>query len=409
MAERNPFDPRLIASLIAAGITAFILFFVLMAYAPEMRGAGRDGRGHALSVSAIGFHGIVELLRLTGGRERLIRDEADLDTEDLVVFALEPRFDIRMLNRKSPGPDDKLKALLDRRRGKATLLVLPKWSVMRHPSKSGWVRSSGMQESAMAEYLLRSVGTVSVHQGRSPVRTIRGRSVMDGVDVPMPRQVQAISGQGIEPLLATPGGRSILARHGDGPLYILADPDLLNNQAMKDPARAKAALAMLAALNATGSRQIAFDLTMNGFVKKPSALKLAFEPPFLPLTVAIFVAALLAGLHGAFRFGPAADEGRAIAFGKAALVENSAGLFRMAGREHRTGGAYAELVREEAARISGAGNLRGDELDAYLDRFSKPDEKPFSALAAEAGDAPDRNHLVSAARALFLWKKDLIQ
>jgi hypothetical protein len=379
-----------------------------MAYAPEMRG-GRDGRGHALSVSAIGFHGVVEMLRLTGGRERLIRDQADLDTEDLVVVALEPRFDFRLLKKDGAAPDDRLASLIERRRGKATLLVLPKWSVMPDPKKSGWVRSSGMHASALSEYLLRSLGSLSVHQGDTELRVTRGSGVMGGVDVPLPSEVQAISGKGIQPLLATPGGRSILARRGEGPLYILADPDLLNNQAMKDPVRAKAALNMLAALNPTESEKVAFDLTLNGFGKKPSALKLAFEPPFLALTVAIFVAALLAGLHGAFRFGPAAEEGRAIAFGKAALVENSAGLFRMAGREHRTGGAYAELIREEAARVSGAPNLRGEELDAYLDRFSKPDERPFSALAAEAGDAPDRNHLVSAARALFLWKKDLIQ
>jgi hypothetical protein len=408
MAERNPFDPRLIVSLIAAGITAFILFFVLMAYAPEMR-AGRDGRGHALSISAIGFHGVVELLRLTGGHDRLIRDERDLDTEDLVVVALEPRFDMRLITNPDSAPDDRLAGLIERRQGKATLLVLPKWSVMPDPKKSGWVRSRGMHEPAMAAYLLRSMKGVKVYQGGSPLRAARGRDVMDGVDMPLPRQVQAISGDGIEPLLATPGGRSILARYKQGSLYILADPDLLNNQAMKDPARAKAALAMLSALNSAGAKSVAFDLTLNGFGKKPNALKLAFEPPFLPLTVAIFVAALLAGLHGAFRFGPAAEEGRAIAFGKAALVENSAGLFRIAGREHRTGGAYAELIREEAARISGAPALRGEELDAYLDRFSAPDQVPFSALAAEAGDAADRNHLVSAARALFLWKKDLIQ
>ena len=408
MSERNPFDPRLVVSLIAAGITAFILFFVLMAYAPEMR-AGRDGRGHALSVSAIGFHGVVELLRGTGRRERLIRDQADLDTGDLVVVALEPRFDLRLIKNKNAAPDDRLAGLLERRRGKPTLLVLPKWSVMSDPKKSGWVRSNGMQDPEVGRYLLRSVGGVQVHQGGTDARVANGRDAMAGIAMPLPRRVQVISGKDIEPLLATPGGRSILARHGDGPLYILADPDLLNNQAMRDPARAKAALAMLSALNSTDAESVAFDLTLNGFGKKPSALKLAFEPPFLALTVAIFFAALLAGLHGAFRFGPAAEEGRAIAFGKAALVENSAGLFRIAGREHRTGGAYAELIREEAARVSGAPALRGEELDAYLDRFSKPDEKPFSALAAEAGDAADRNHLVSAARALFQWKKDLIQ
>ncbi len=408
MAERNPFDLRLIVPLIAAGVVAFVLFFVLMAYAPEMR-AGRDGRGHALSVSAIGFHGIVELLRLTGGHERLIRDEAELDTEDLVVVALEPSFDLRILTEQKAEPDDRVAELIERRQGKATLLILPKWWVVADPKKRGWVRSRGMIEPGMGAHLLRSIEGLKVHQEKAPSRTVPGRSVMEGVEVPLPSTVQAISGDGIEPLLAASGGRSVLARYDNGPLYILADPDLLDNQAMKDPARARAALAMLEALNSTGAESVAFDLTLNGFGKKPSALKLAFEPPFLALTVAIFVAALLAGLHGAFRFGPAAEEERAIAFGKAALVENAAGLFRIAGREHRTGGAYAELIREEAARISGAPALRGEELDAYLDRFSAPDQTAFSALAAEAGDSADRNHLVSAARALFLWKKDLIQ
>jgi hypothetical protein len=408
MAERNPFDPRLILSLIAAGITAFILFFVLMAYAPEMR-AGRDGRGHALSVSAIGFHGIVELLRLTGGHDRLIRDQADLDTEDLVVVALEPRFDLRLPGDRSAAPDDPLANFLQRRQVKATLLVLPKWSVRPDPGKSGWVRSLGMHEPQMVENLLRSIEGLKIHQSEAPSRVAHGLGVMTGVDVPLPARIQSLSGDGIEPLVEAPGGGAVLARSGKGSLFILADPDLLNNQAMKDPARARAALAMLAALNSTGAEGVAFDLTLNGFGKKPNALKLAFEPPFLPLTISIFVAALLAGLHGAFRFGPAAEEGRAIAFGKAALVENSAGLFRIAGREHRTGGAYAELIREEAARISGAPALRGQDLDAYLDRFSAPDQIPFSTLAAEAGEAADRNHLVSAARALFLWKKDLIQ
>ncbi len=408
MAERNPFDPRLIVWLIAAGITAFILFFVLMAYAPDAR-SGRDGRGHALSVSAIGFHGIVELLRLTGGHDRLIRDPNELDTEDLVVVALEQRFDLRLLEDGPERPDDPLAGLLERRRGRATLLVLPKWSVVPDDKKSGWVRSTGMQNREGLRHLLRSVGDVAIHQGDTTLRVASGRDIMGGVEMPLPHRVQAISGKGVQPLLATPGGRSILARYDKRPLYILADPDLLNNQAMKEPARARAAVAMLAALNSTGAETVAFDLTLNGFGKKPNALKLAFEPPFLPLTVAIFVAALLAGLHGAFRFGPAAEEGRAIAFGKAALVENAAGLFRIAGREHRTGGAYAELIREEAARVSGAPALRGEELDAYLDRFSAPGQKPFSALAAEAGDAADRNHLVSAARALFQWKKDLIQ
>jgi hypothetical protein len=139
-------------------------------------------------------------------------------------------------------------------------------------------------------------------------------------------------------------------------------------------------------------------------------LKLAFEPPFLPLTLALLLAAILAGLHGAFRFGPETEPGRAIAFGKAALVENSASLFRIARREHRAAPAYADLIRERAARETGADSaLHGPELDSYLDRLSAPDGPRFSTLAAQASEARTRSDLLETARALTQWKKDLIQ
>ena len=135
-----------------------------------------------------------------------------------------------------------------------------------------------------------------------------------------------------------------------------------------------------------------------------------FEPPFLAMTVALLVAALLAGLYGVGRFGPARRPVRAIPFGKAALVENSAGLVRQAGREVRLGGTYADLVRDEAARAGAApSHLQGEALEAYLDRFAKPGETPFRPLAAAVRDAGDRAGLLAAARALFAWKKDMIR
>src|SRR6185436_15439404 len=65
----------------------------------------------------------------------------------------------------------------------------------------------------------------------------------------------------------------------------------------------------------------------------PGLLRLVLEPPFLAMTLALLVAALLAGFHGAIRFGQPRREERTIALGKAALVENSAGLIRLARRE----------------------------------------------------------------------------
>ena len=91
-------------------------------------------------------------------------------------------------------------------------------------------------------------------------------------------------------------------------------------------------------------------------------------------------------------------------------MENSAGLIQLARREHRAGGAYADLIREAAVQATGAPpSLRGADLDAYLDRLSPPDAPKFSALAERAKHAADRHELVSAARALFAWKKEYAQ
>ena len=128
------------------------------------------------------------------------------------------------------------------------------------------------------------------------------------------------------------------------------------------------------------------------------------------MTLALLVAALLAGLHGAVRFGRPRREERAIALGKAALVENSAGLIKLARREAALGAAYADFVRQDTARAVGAPPaLSGEALDAYLDRLSKDDGPKFSQLANDVVWARDRHELVAAARALFSWKKDIIR
>jgi hypothetical protein len=137
-------------------------------------------------------------------------------------------------------------------------------------------------------------------------------------------------------------------------------------------------------------------------------LRTALEPPFLAMTLALLFAAILAGLHGAFRFGPAQEEERAIAFGKAALVENSAGLIRLAKREANLGGAYADVIRQETARAANAPSwLQGEALDQYLDRMNREGDN-FSTLAERLALARDRTSLMRAARALFQWKKDML-
>ena len=403
MSAANPFNPRLVFGLIGAGVLAFAALLLLLAFGGNAgRSGSRDGRAHALSVSAVGFKGLVDLVGAFRETSH-IEEQEDFGVEELVVVALEP------LSR----PAD-LARLLAQRHGKATMIILPKWLTVADPARRGWVRALGPGAGSGAGRILGTDIRLGIARGPGARGPAFGQDILQGLKMPVPQDPQVVSGKELTPLVSLPGGGALVARLGDQPHYLVADPDLLNNHGLRTPEAARAALALVDALNATDAESVNFDLSVNGLAagrrERPSLLRTAFEPPFLAMTLALAAAALLAGLHGAVRFGQPRREERAIALGKAALVENSAGLIRLARREARLGAAYADVVRHEAARTAAAPAwLAGEALDSYLDRLSRADSPAFSALAARLAGARDRHELVAAARALFSWKKDIIR
>ncbi len=200
-------------------------------------------------------------------------------------------------------------------------------------------------------------------------------------------------------------GRAVLAQVGSQPLYVLTDPDLISNRGMADRGQAAAALAMLDFLNATGAKSIVFDVTLNGLGQTRSPLRLMFDPPFLAATLAIAAALLLAGLQAISSFGAPRRPERAIAFGKAALIDNSAALVRQARREAGLGGRYAEMIRDKAVTVFAVpARLRDGAVTDYLDKLDG--RASFSALASAAAEARTREELLAAAQALHRWQEE---
>ena len=398
-AAANPFNPRLVIGLIFAGIASFTALLLLLAYGGNIAPPRSGGRADALSVSATGFKGLSTLVQ---NFREVHLDETDAEWADHLLI-------VTLGVHNNPG---QVRSLLERRANAPTVLVLPKWVTRPNPRRPGWVTVLFPGLGTAGEQLLGNGTRVSLLSGRPPAR-VQGQELLDGVSIPVPANPQLIRGDILTPLAALPGGGALVARVGDQPHYVIADPDLLNNHGIADPARARAALMMIERMN-EGGESVDFDLTMSGpttatGTDAPSMLRLAFEPPFLAMTLALVIAALLAGYYGAHRFGPVRREERAIAFGKAALVENSAGLIRLAGREARLGGAYAEVVRQEVARRTSAPAwLQGEKLDAYLDKFGKGAQPRFTELAERLQYADDRHDLMTAARSLHQWKKDSI-
>lgn len=371
----SPFAARTIGIIVAVAVLGFAAFLLLSAYAPDLR-PGRDGGGHALSTSAVGFKGVVDLARGTGARVTLIRDER------------ERRF-LRTLV-ATPGPDTSQKAMrefLAARGMRPTLIVLRKWRVQRQPANPAWVEQLGLLPEAEVMAPLRGIVTFNL------CRT---------------GEAQAMCGPHVRPILTNPDGRAFLARIDGSAVWVLSDPDMIDNRALATLEGARKAASILRVM--APARDLAFDLTLNGFGRQPNLLKLAFEPPFLALTLCVLAAVALALMHATVRFGVPERDARALAFGKRALAENIAALLRLARRSHRTGAAYAMLVAEAAGRATGA-RLTGIALTRFLDGLGSDGRGSgprYSDLAREAAEARNEAALLAAARKLHRWKETIL-
>lgn len=388
--DEGPFRRQLMLLVTGLGVIAFIATLLLGAYSPDLR-SGKNGGGHALSNAAIGFSGLVRLAEATGRNPRVIRKAFQLGGEELAVIT-------------PPNGSAGLSKVLAARGPRSTLIVLPKWRTQRKDFPSGWVSVDGLMPPLVVENMLSPAFEISVRRRTTKRLSLHSASevVPSGGQFREVSLLQTVAGRKITPLIVDSRGGVVLGKVGNGNLYLLADPDLFNNHGLADQAQAAAALALLDDLNSTGAKGILFDVTTNGFGVSRSPLRLAFDPPFLAVTAVIFAALLLAGWQALVRFGTPTLPTRSIAFGKAALIENSAAIIRKARREVRLGTRYAGLARERAATVFRLPpTLQAQEVDAALDRL-RPDQ-PFSALAKAVADARGRSQLAGAARAMNRW------
>ncbi|MDR3508133.1 MAG: hypothetical protein P4L64_09580 [Caulobacteraceae bacterium] len=397
--ETPTFSPIIVAWLVVAGVFAFCAFVVLSAFAPDLEG-GLDGAPHALSRSAVGYAGLVRLLKAEGEIALISRREPARGEAPPALTVVTPSV-------ASDG--DALKTRIAQGR---VLIILPKWAVTPDPANPGWVRPFGLYKDDQIRLLLKAaLGTVRTAQrpDRGAVRLAGDSAPAAGmVTGPIDHLQTIVAAENLDPILSDPRGGVVLAATDDHRIYVLSDPDLLNTQGLKSLANARVASALIRGLkvNAGG---LVFDVTVNGYNSPPSLLKLAFQPPFVGATLCLFAAALLMGLHGANRFGAPRRVGRAIALGKLALADNSAALIRLARREHRMAPRYLDLTREAVIKALGIGRLSSAEADAVLDRIAEQigAKDRIADLTKTAAAAKTPADAVAVARDLHHWRLEM--
>jgi hypothetical protein len=396
----NPFNARTILLAIMAGVLAFAGFLVLTAYAPEWR-TRMDGGAHAYSKSAIGFAGLRQLAEKSGRPVELETEKSHIFQTGFVLVPLD-----MSISPEALSEFDRVRRDVE---GAATLYVLPKWYVSPDPARPNWVRNRGLIEGKYLKEMVETLKSVSVADAEKPAAILRGEpdTAFTNLTIKPPANLRILAG-GIDPVLTDENGQVVMGRidHESGAItYILADPDLLNNQGIKTKENAAAALAIIDAMRADSEDTVAFDMTLASGGDKRNLLRLMFEPPFLAFTLVLAIAGILIGIHAIGRFGPAQQVARPLAFGKRALVDSAAILIARAKRENALGERYVATVRDTTAAALGASPRGAEALEAWLDTLPGG----FAARATAVREAKDAVTLREAAAKLHQWKKDLVR
>ncbi|MGL3822064.1 DUF4350 domain-containing protein [Sphingopyxis sp. R3-92] len=399
------FNPRLIGGVVVIGIVAFIALWALIALGPQLS-SGNDGGGHALSKAAPGYAGIVDLLERAGADVELRRQVETTQYEDY-----EPIIVLTPTERTRP---EEMKELIEAQGSAPVLIILPKWIAGRIPgeaAKPGWV--SGGVANPPPTRLLPSEYFGEVRIARAPQGGGTARGLVAGreLTLALPAQLHTVAGDELDTLIAGPGDTAVLARTSNRDLYILSDPDLVNNLAFSSRDKARAAAMLIDAVAEDADADgLAFDLTLNGFGGGRSLLRFAFVPPFIGITLCLIAAGLLALWQAWIRFGPSLKPQRAIPVSKAALIANSADLIRQARRELDGADAFVHSQRIAIARrLHAPAGLDTAATDAWIDKHLPPDGDLFSSLARRLPLARNTHEFLADAQALHAIRKDLLR
>lgn len=424
----SPFSPRATLVLIVFGALVFVALLYMIG-SGATGGSTNDGGGHAGGKGLNGYAAFAGFIEKRGYAVRRVRDPAALDDPGLLVLTPPAMADGAEID----------KIVQARRTVGPTMVITPKWVSAALPSatpgaKRGWVALAGTASPEWKGFLDDVGVRIGPMDGGKAARWFGA-----GIEGPLaaPAKVQAGNGNRLVPLVAgRKDGRTLAAYVADGgsyaglegialqhpprgededlyPIVLVFEPDLLDNYGMASEANARLAERLVQAATVSSDRAVNFDLTLNGYSRTPNLLTLAFTPPFLAATLCLLLAAVVVGWRAFLRFGPPRAGGRAIAFGKRALVANAAGLIRRSRRLHLITTPYAARARERLVQALALPRLADvAATEAAIDRAlaaREPAATPFSVIAARLRSAHSPHDIMKAAQELHALERTLIR
>jgi len=419
------FSRRAAGWIIGIALGSLVLGALLSAFGQSLGGGKPDSRANSFSHSAVGHRALVELLREMGlgvVSRRHLREGVPGPHRPLVLA--EPAAD-------SPAA---VRRLLGLRQEAATkqaplVLVLPKWSTEPDPRTPGWIGRVELRPLPEIQRLPGELGIAGLaalkieRRGHGTVRECRARlggtAATYQISLAGPAQLLTPA-PGLDPVVVC-GGGLLVARVSAAPvLFLITDPDLLANHGLGKAGHAALVYDLL--VRGLEARGVLFDETVHGLARPSGLLAEALR---FPLVLAVLQALVLAAVvlwAGMGRFGKPRPVRRESGEGTETLIDNTAQLLSVAGREQAAHAAaslkryYRQTVRTVAAACFLPPDLAEEELLLRLQSIgqSRGSRLQIRGLARRieptgAAGPVSAERAVRLARALHRWRRDMIQ
>jgi hypothetical protein len=391
--------PRVMAAWVAAVI---ILVVGTIALAIFGGGSTESVGPSAFSRSAIGYAGIADIMHRLGARVIKNRKDdavASLDPTGVLVVA-EP------LN----APAQRMSTLMN---AHTVLLILPKWSGQQDPKHRGWVSEAR----EVSENMVRSATQIgNVEVVRVPKVTAWSRNELGRVPVISRGGVQLIKSNRLRPVIGTEQGMLVGELcTGGRRLWILADPDPLQNHGLADPDNAVFAVALINSLRGADGN-VVFDEVVHGLEEKASSpFRMLFEFPFVLATIQAVMAVALLLWATMRRFGAPLAPPAELKSGKRSLIEATANLLDFGRHRPVVIQRYVhEIIQDVARQLHAPAGLSEPALIAWLRCTGRARDAQIDcgAVVSRTDElvATGRGagtQLATLARDIFRWKREV--
>jgi hypothetical protein len=190
-------------------------------------------------------------------------------------------------------------------------------------------------------------------------------------------------------------------------MYVLSDPDVLNNHGLREPANAAFTIGLIDKLRDGGP--VIIDEVIHGYAKPPSLLRTLFQFPLVLATLQVLICAVFAVWAAIVRFGPRKRSPPPLAPGKDFLIRNTAALLHFGGHHSEALRRYLQQNVMAVRHALHAPTLHATASTEWLERVRllRGGQISLLDLERESHTADSAERCLEVAERVYRWRMEM--